>query len=206
MNYQNSTVVSPSCYETQGLCDGIPLRIGKCLEAEDRGAVRCCQDWKRLCGFVPVPVSSLGPRYNFLSVAFPEMISDRMETLAYFNEFGLMLDDQVESVEKFMVRTFTQKTEVLLIIQQGDRLNNDAIDVCRNTDLQGLDMFKRGSARHYMLSKVARKMLATDPVAGSTALGMWAEWFEKGAGRENHTAFKTLDEFLQYRVQDVGEK
>ncbi len=56
-----------------------------------------------------------------------------------------------------------------------------------------------------MVSKVSQKMLAADPGPASTALALWTEWFDKGAGRRNHTQFDTLDEYLEYRILDVGK-
>lgn len=56
-----------------------------------------------------------------------------------------------------------------------------------------------------MMSNVARKVMEIDPRAGAEALALWAEWFDKGAGRLNHTPFDNLDDYLQYRVMDVGE-
>ena len=55
------------------------------------------------------------------------------------------------------------------------------------------------------MSKVSRHLLATDPGPASAALSLWAEWFEKGAGRRNHTQFDNLEEYLEYRILDVGE-
>ena len=56
-----------------------------------------------------------------------------------------------------------------------------------------------------MISKVTKKMLATDPGPAAAALALWAEWFDKGAGRLNHSQFDTLDEYLEYRILDVGK-
>jgi ophiobolin F synthase len=64
---------------------------------------------------------------------------------------------------------------------------------------------KKDTGRHLMVSKVSQKMLAIDPGPAKVALALWAEWFAKGAGRENHTQFDTLDEYLEYRILDVGK-
>ena len=102
MEYRHSSVVDPSTYETAGLCEGVPLRLHKTQDKEDFGAIRAQWDWrthvsptvsKRYCG-------SLGPEYNFLSVAFPETIPERMELLAYFDEFIFLHDDVVEAVDQ----------------------------------------------------------------------------------------------------------
>jgi hypothetical protein len=106
MEYQHSSIVDHSTYETAGLCEGVPLRLHKTQQTEDLGAIRAQWDWrthvsptlsKRYCG-------SLGPEYNFLSVAFPETVPERMELLAYFDEFIFLHDDVVEAVAQKEVR------------------------------------------------------------------------------------------------------
>lgn len=104
MEYRYSTIVDPSTYETEGLCDDVPLRIHQTQETEDLGAIRAQEDWRKHVaphGFVR---ASLGPEYNFLSVAFPEVLPDRMGVLAYFDEFIFLHDDVVEAVDKAKVR------------------------------------------------------------------------------------------------------
>jgi hypothetical protein len=64
---------------------------------------------------------------------------------------------------------------------------------------------KNTTGRGFMMSKIAKKMLSIDRGPASVALSLWAEWFRKGAGRRNHTQFKTLDEYLEYRIFDVGD-
>jgi hypothetical protein len=100
MDYRYSTVVNPSTYQTEGLCDGIPLRVRRGQEVEDLGAIRAQEDWTKHVGPVGFVKASLGPEYNFLSVAFPEMLPGRMEVLAYFNELIFLHDDIVEAVGK----------------------------------------------------------------------------------------------------------
>lgn len=56
-----------------------------------------------------------------------------------------------------------------------------------------------------MVSKVAEQMLAIDPGPATKALGLWTEWFDKGAGRRNHTKFSNLNDYLEYRILDVGK-
>jgi hypothetical protein len=56
-----------------------------------------------------------------------------------------------------------------------------------------------------MVSKVAQKMLSIDSPSAIAALALWTEWFDKGAGRRNHTQFDTLEDYLEYRILDVGK-
>jgi ophiobolin F synthase len=64
---------------------------------------------------------------------------------------------------------------------------------------------RKDTGRRFMVSKVSQEMLAIDPGPAKEALALWTEWFAKGAGRENHTQFGTLDEYLEYRILDVGK-
>ena len=104
MEYRYSAIVDPATYETEGLCGEIPLRIHQTQETEDLGAIRAQEDWKKHVGPLGFTRASLGPKYNFLSVAFPETLPDRMEVLAYFDEFIFLHDDVVEAVDKAKVR------------------------------------------------------------------------------------------------------
>ena len=104
MEYRYSTVVDPSTYDTEGLCDNIPLRIHRSQEPEDLGAIRAQEDWREHVAPLGFKKASLGPKFNFLSVAFPETFPERMEVLAYFNEFIFLHDDVVEEVDKAKVR------------------------------------------------------------------------------------------------------
>lgn len=116
MEYRYSTVVDPSTYETEGLCDGIPLRVRRGQEMEDLGAIRAQEDWTKHVGPAGFVKASLGPEYNFLSVAFPEMLPGRMEVLAYFDEFIFLHDDKVEAVDKLKVCIFPHPPFVFLFL------------------------------------------------------------------------------------------
>jgi hypothetical protein len=100
MEYRYSTVVNPSNYETEGLCEGIPLRVVRDQEVEDLGVIRAQEDWRKYVAPLGFKRGSLGPQWNFLSVAFPETLPERMEVLAYFDEFIFLHDDVVEAVNK----------------------------------------------------------------------------------------------------------
>ncbi|KAM5349173.1 hypothetical protein ACJ41O_008996 [Fusarium nematophilum] len=187
MEYKYSTIVDPSTYETQGLCDGIPLRVHQTQETEDLGAIRAQEDWREHVAPLGFKKASLGPEYNFLSVAFPEMRPERMEVLAYFDEFIFLHDDVVEEVDQ----------------SKGDEQNDEAVEACRDAEQPA--KVKRDTGRKLMLAKMTQRILAMDPEPASAALALWVEWFEKGAGRRNHTQFDTLDEYLEYRILDVGK-
>ncbi|KAK0638643.1 isoprenoid synthase domain-containing protein [Cercophora newfieldiana] len=48
-------------------------------------------------------------------------------------------------------------------------------------------------------------MLAVDKPRALRTIAMWAEFLTTGAGRRNHIEFHDLDQFMQYRVLDVGK-
>lgn len=48
MEYKHSVVVDPSTYKTEGLCDGIPLRMHAHSDLENIGIIRAQEDWSRL--------------------------------------------------------------------------------------------------------------------------------------------------------------
>ena len=97
MEYAFSTVIEPSSYETEGLCEGIDLRQSKYSYFEERGAIRAQRDWAKWVA--PVPATgfrgSLGPRYNFLTLTVPECKPERLEIIAYANEFAFLHDGKL---------------------------------------------------------------------------------------------------------------
>jgi hypothetical protein len=103
MEYRYSKQLNPEELDIEGLCQGLPFRVHRSPGREDLGAIMAQEDWIEHIGAYITPKAGLGPKFNFLSVAFPEIIPDRLEVLAYFNEFGLLHDDIVESVPQQLV-------------------------------------------------------------------------------------------------------
>lgn len=92
MEYTYSAIVDPSEYETEGLCDGIDVRKNYYTEMEDRGAIRAHHDWSKYVGPCHEYRGTLGPVYSFMTVCVPECIPERLELIAYANEFAFMHD------------------------------------------------------------------------------------------------------------------
>ncbi|KAK4445883.1 isoprenoid synthase domain-containing protein [Podospora aff. communis PSN243] len=189
MTYVYSKQIDPSTYETHGLCENIPLRAHQDTISEDIGAIRAQEDWRRHVDPCLGQVKgSLGPVYSILSVMFPETKPDRMEILAYFHEYIAMHDD---------------------VAELGDKAghNDEARDLCSKLSSAGPSpsLKSKDQGRKYLLSRILREMLSLDPGPASTAIGLWAEWFEQGAGRRNRIRFASLDEYLEYRMLDIGE-
>jgi hypothetical protein len=94
MNFTYSSLVDPSSYDLEGLCDGIPLRVHNHADLEDIGAIRAQEDWRRYVSPMSHYRGGLGPRFSFMSVSVPECLPDRLEIISYANEFAFMHDGE----------------------------------------------------------------------------------------------------------------
>ena len=92
MEYKHSVIIDPSNYDTEGLCDGIPLRMNTHSDLEDIGTIRAQQDWSWLVSKVESYRGGLGPKYSFMSVSVPECLPERLEIISYANEFAFLHD------------------------------------------------------------------------------------------------------------------
>jgi hypothetical protein len=61
------------------------------------------------------------------------------------------------------------------------------------------------TGKKQMQSKMLSEMLAIDRECALVTMKAWAKFVEIGSGRRHDTAFATLDEYLLYRIVDVGE-
>lgn len=78
-----------------------------------------------------------------------------------------------------------------------------------------LDAFEQGalngsiesnhSGKRQMQSKMLLEMLEIDRERALTSMKLWARFVELAAGRQHDTQFATLDEYIPYRIIDVGE-
>ena len=100
MEFQYSTLVPRASYDDESLCTGYTLRIHKDEELVDLGTLRAQEDWSRHVGPVEFYKGSLGAKFNFVSLALPECLPDRIEIIAYINEVIFLHDDIVEDVSK----------------------------------------------------------------------------------------------------------
>ena len=92
MDFRHSRLINPSEYETQGLCDDIPLRMHENSIKEDIGTIRCQKDWKRLVGPVGFYKGGLDAKWNLMSTCIPECLPDRLEIISYANELAFLYD------------------------------------------------------------------------------------------------------------------
>jgi hypothetical protein len=95
MEFLYSTVVDPSEYVTEGLCEDIPLRIHNNRELENIGALQAQEDWRKYVGPLENFRGALGPKYGFMTVCLPECLPDRLEIISYALEYTFLHDGNV---------------------------------------------------------------------------------------------------------------
>ena len=95
MDFQYSTTVDLSRTDTQGLCNGVPIRKYLHPEKENRGSLRAQMDWNRLVSPVGLYKGNLAPEYNFIQMIIPECHPERYEILSYSNEIAFLYDGTI---------------------------------------------------------------------------------------------------------------
>lgn len=63
----------------------------------------------------------------------------------------------------------------------------------------------KGSGKRQLQSKMLLEMLKIDKERAITSMKSWARFVELAAGRQHHTQFASLEEYIPYRIIDVGE-
>ncbi|KAI0404815.1 terpenoid synthase [Xylaria palmicola] len=176
MGYQYSNLLHPFEYETEGLCDGLPVRKHVAADLEEIGTFKAQEDWRDLVAPINNYKGGLGPKHSFMSVSMPECLPDRFEIVSYANEFAFLHDD-------------IENDKVLNAFREGAR--NGTIDILN-------------SGKRQMQAKILNTMISIDRPRALAAMRAWAAFMEQGAGRQHHQQFQTLDEYLPYRTKDVG--
>ncbi|KAL4914351.1 putative geranylgeranyl diphosphate synthase [Aspergillus aurantiobrunneus] len=179
MEFKYSEVVDPSTYETQGLCDGLPVRYHKNSEIEEIDCLRCQEHWRELVGPLGLYKGGLGNPFNGMSIAIPEALPERLGIVSYANELAFLHDEN-----------------------QGDEHNDDlkaAFDQVISTGT----IKHSGSGKRALQAYVAKRMLSIDKERALTTLKAWSKFLDK-AGRQEDHRFKSEAEYLKYRVHDVG--
>lgn len=95
MEFNFSRLVDRAEYDLEGLeglCDGIPVREHNHKIYEDIGAIRAQQDWHKLVQPLSDYKGGLAASFNFMSIAVPECIPERLEIISYANEFAFLHD------------------------------------------------------------------------------------------------------------------
>jgi hypothetical protein len=98
MHFKHSTIVDRSEYDMEGLCDNsLDLRIHTHPELEELGTIRAQNDWRKFVGPVNNYRGGLGPKWNFMAIAVPECLPERLEIISYANEFAFMYDGMLNA-------------------------------------------------------------------------------------------------------------
>jgi hypothetical protein len=63
----------------------------------------------------------------------------------------------------------------------------------------------KGSGQTKIQAQIFNEMLAIDRPRALTTMKAWAEYLQLTSSRNRHTRFQTLDEYIPYRVWDVGQ-
>ena len=63
---------------------------------------------------------------------------------------------------------------------------------------------EKSSGKKLLQSKMILKMLSIDRERASTAIQMWTKFLEMGGGG-GETQFNKLEDFIEYRIDDVGK-
>jgi hypothetical protein len=60
------------------------------------------------------------------------------------------------------------------------------------------------SGKRQIQAKILSTMISIDRPRALAAMHAWAAYLEQGCGRQNNRRFQTLDEYLPYRIRDIG--
>ncbi|KAJ4387227.1 hypothetical protein N0V93_007816 [Gnomoniopsis smithogilvyi] len=194
MEFNYSDIVDPSAHDTEGLCQGIDVRMSKFSSLEDRGAIRAHEDWNKHVGPCREYKGTLGPRFSFISVTIPECIPERLEVVAYANEFAFLHDDVTDHVSHDTCEI--ENDEMMSVFLEAARTGT--IDSSKKSDAR-LEGKKRIQTQLFL------EMLSIDPKCAKTTMKSWARFVEVGSSRQHETRFIELSKYIPYRIMDVGE-
>ena len=63
----------------------------------------------------------------------------------------------------------------------------------------------KGSGKRQLQSKILLEMMKLDRERAITSIKLWARFVELASGRQHHVQFVSLEEYIPYRIADVGE-
>ena len=78
------------------------------------------------------------------------------------------------------------------------------LDTFREAALTGV-ITPNQSGKKLIQSKMLLEMIQLDRERALTTMKAWGKFVELASGRRHHTHFATLDEYIPYRVIDVGQ-
>ena len=96
----------------------------------------------------------------------------------------------------------TKIVEMLMTLQEGEnRLK--IIEIMGNGDDWFLN--QKVKAAKNIERQIACEMMAIDPERALTSIKAWKQSIKLTAGRKRSVAFTGLEDYLRYRVDDLGE-
>jgi hypothetical protein len=60
------------------------------------------------------------------------------------------------------------------------------------------------SGKRAILARIAQEMLRLDGERAAVTMRAWAKFAELGSGRHHDTRFRTEEEYMKYRMSDIG--
>ncbi|KAI9721627.1 MAG: hypothetical protein M1828_005118 [Chrysothrix sp. TS-e1954] len=186
MLFEYSDVLDSEVSPTGGLCGDIPVRRHRSHALEDAGIARAQEDWSRFVGPIQHYNGGIASPFSLMQVCVPECLPDRLEIVAYANEFAFLYDDLTEAMP-------------------ADELahENDKMLRAFMTELPEEEAPKSGLA--IIQSKLIQQMRSIDHTRTIVAAKSWAKFLAHAAGRQHDTRFETYDRYMDYRKLDVGE-
>jgi hypothetical protein len=197
MEFRYSHVIPPSTYNTRGLCPGMEVRLPNTHRETDLSIIGALEDWRELIGPVPgIYKGGLHALYSSVPISLPECLPDRLSIIAYATEFGFLEDDTFENDDA----------------AHGAGILSEAMQAIADMNSNRTASFMLGaggrrSAKNArkMQAWIISKMLAIDPVRGKQAMNAWQSFLEwGGGGAASKKEFDKLDEYIDYRFEDVG--
>ncbi|KAL8792041.1 MAG: hypothetical protein Q9195_005382 [Heterodermia aff. obscurata] len=191
MKYEHSTLVTPSTYSDFGFCGGIPLRESKYGHLADKGSQRAQEDWNQFIGGTVLPGfgGCMSPRFNMTSVTIPECLPDRMEVIAYANEFAFLQDDV---------------TEYMGVEQMGKDNDDFSLGFSAGTETT-IPTSPPLSGKSRMQARLVSELMAQDRTRAEILINCWEQLAKHAASGSRKREFLTLDDYVPWRILDVGE-
>ncbi|KIK55693.1 hypothetical protein GYMLUDRAFT_248503 [Collybiopsis luxurians FD-317 M1] len=199
MEFLHSAKIDPSMYDTEGLCDGIDLRMHNLSWLEDRGSIRAHEDWTKYVSPVAECRGNLDPMYGFTSVTLPECLPGRLELVSYLNEIGFLHDgfsliiDIIDHVEE--ERGMAENDEMAKIF----------LESIQNSEASPHDTQPKQTGRSKIQSQIAQEMLAIDRECATVSLNAWVKFLRLDSSRPVDKKFITIEDFLSFRAINTGE-
>ncbi|PQE20308.1 fusicoccadiene synthase protein [Rutstroemia sp. NJR-2017a BBW] len=91
----------------------------------------------------------------------------------------------------------------------GEVENDDMMEAFNEASVTGAinpnDTKTKRVGKKKIQAELLKEMVAIDPKCALVTMKAWAKFVEVGSSRQHYTVFTTLDDYLPYRIMDVGE-